>query len=278
MKIDKVINNNIISSFDECGREIVVMGRGLGFKKKPGQEVDDQMVEKVFRMDDKAKTDHLKSLLSQMPIEHIQISNDIITYAKVTLGKELNKSIYITLTDHINFAIERNSKGHNFQNALLWEIKKFYHSEYQIGLHGVQLINEKLGINLPEDEAGSIALHIVNAEFNTKMDNAMDITKLIQEVIKIVKYHYTMEINEDTIHYERFVTHLKFFAQRLFEGKMLKSADHAFLNMIQLQYKKDFECTQKIKEYIEKEYACAITEEEQVYLAVHIHRITSPND
>lgn len=275
MKIDKVINNNIISSFDEQGREIVVMGRGLGFKKKPGQDVDDSMIEKVFRMESKAETDHLKSLLSQMPIEHIQISNDIITYAKVTLGKKLNRSIYITLTDHINFAIERNSKGHNFQNALLWEIKKFYHQEYLVGLHGVKLLNERLGVELPEDEAGSIALHIVNAEFNTKMDNAMDITKLIQEVIKIVKYHYTMEINEDTIHYERFVTHLKFFAQRMFEDKMLKSADHVFLDMIQLQYGKDFECTRKIAEFIEKEYGYVITEEEQVYLTVHIHRITS---
>lgn len=278
MKIDKVINNNIISALDECGREIVVMGRGLGFKKKPGQDVDEQMIEKIFRMDDKAGTDHLKSLLAQMPIEHIQITNDIITYAKVVLGKELNKNIYITLTDHINFAIERNSKGSNFQNALLWEIKKFYPAEYQIGVHGVKLIKDTLGVQLPEDEAGAIALHLVNAEFNTSMDNAIDITKLIQEVIRIVKYHYTMEVNEETIHYERFVTHLKFFAQRLFEGKMLKSADHAFLDMIQMQYKKDYECTLKIKEYIQNEYGHTITEEEQVYLTVHIHRITATNE
>lgn len=278
MKIDKVINNNIVSSFDENGREIVVMGRGLGFKKKPGQEVDEMMVEKVFRMDDKEGTDHLKTLLSQMPLEHIQISDEIITYAKERLGKELNKNIYIMLTDHINFAIERNSKGHNFQNALLWEIKRFYRQEFQIGLYGVNLVNERLGIHLPEDEAASIALHIVNAEMNSNMNNTMDITKLMQEVIRIVKYHYSMELNEDCIHYGRFVTHLKFFAQRLFEGKMMKTNDKAFLEMIQLQYTKDYECTLKIKEYIEKEFGYVITEDEQVYLTVHIHRITSPNE
>lgn len=275
MKIDKVINNNIVSSFDENGTEIVVMGRGLGFKKKPGQTIDESMIEKVFRMGDKAETDHLKSLLAQMPLEHIQISDEIITYAKVKLGKELNKNIYITLTDHINFAIERSSKGYPYKNALLWEIKKFYHQEYEIGQYGVELIKQRLGCELSEDEAGSIALHIVNAEFNTSMTHAQDITRLIQEIIKIVKYHYTMIVNEETIHYERFVTHMKFFAQRLLEGKMLKSTDQTFLDMIREQYKQDYECTLKIKEYVQKEFHAVVTEEEQVYLTVHLHRITS---
>lgn len=275
MKIDKVINNNIISSIDEQGREIVVMGRGLGFKKKPGQDVDEQMIEKVFRMDDKAGTDHLTTLLSQIPLEQIELSDDIITYAKETLGKELSKSIYITLTDHINFSIERNKKGYHFKTALLWEIKKFYPQEYQIGLHGVQLLKERLGVELPEDEAGSIALHIINAEFNSNMDDTLDMAKLMQEVIKIVKYHYTMDLHEDGIHYERFVTHLKFFVQRLFEDKMLNSGDNTFLDMVRTQYKHDYDCTMKIKEFIQKEYGKVITEEEQVYLSIHFHRITA---
>ena len=37
MTIEKVINNNIVSAFDETGREVVVMGRGIGFGNRPEQ-------------------------------------------------------------------------------------------------------------------------------------------------------------------------------------------------------------------------------------------------
>lgn len=37
MVVDKVINNNIVSAFDETGTEVVLMGRGIGFGTKPGK-------------------------------------------------------------------------------------------------------------------------------------------------------------------------------------------------------------------------------------------------
>ena len=48
MRIEKVINNNIISTRDKQGVELVVMGRGIGFGKKPGSEVVEKKIEKVF--------------------------------------------------------------------------------------------------------------------------------------------------------------------------------------------------------------------------------------
>lgn len=50
MIIQKIINNNIISAYDESGAEIVVMGRGIGFGKKAGNQVPDDRIEKVFRI------------------------------------------------------------------------------------------------------------------------------------------------------------------------------------------------------------------------------------
>ena len=51
MVIQKVINNNIVSACDDMGREVVVMGRGLGFGVKPGMGVDESKIEKVFRIE-----------------------------------------------------------------------------------------------------------------------------------------------------------------------------------------------------------------------------------
>lgn len=273
MKIEKVINNNIVSAFNEEGREVVLMGRGIGFGKKAGYELDMAKVEKVFCMETKQSADQLKLILGEVPLEHAQITNEIVAYAKSKLDTKLNENIYVTLTDHISYAIKRNSHGTRYHNALIWEIKKFYTTEFQIGLYAVNLIKERIGIDLGEDEAGTIALHFVNAEYNTTMNKAMDITKLIQSTMNIVKYHFHIELDEEDIHVERFMTHLKFFAQRIFTDRMMQDEDDAFQEAIAQKYPEYFGCCELIRDFIKNEYDIEITKEEMVYIAIHIGRI-----
>ena len=163
MVIDKIINNNIVSAFDEKGLEVVIMGRGIGFQMKRGQEVPAEKIEKVFRIKSQSIAEQLKELLAKMPLEQVQISNEIISYAKKTMKLKLNQSIYVTLTDHISFAISRCKKGIHLENALLWEIKRFYPQEFELGRYAVELVKKRLNVEMPEDEAGFIALHFVNA-------------------------------------------------------------------------------------------------------------------
>lgn len=111
MKIYKVINNNVLSAFDEKNQEVVLMGRGIGFKAKTGDIVDESRVEKVFYIENSALSRQFQELLSDMPLEHMQISSDIISYAKNECSMKLNQSIYVALTDHINYAIERYNQG-----------------------------------------------------------------------------------------------------------------------------------------------------------------------
>ena len=273
MKIEKVINNNIISSFNENGQEVVLMGRGLGFQAKAGQPIDMDKVEKIFCMETQKSSDQLKLILGEVPLEHAQISNEIVSYAKEKLTNPLNENIYITLTDHISFAISRMKHGTSYHNALIWEIKKFYTTEYQIGMYGVNLIKERLGIELNEDEAGSIALHFVNAEFNTTMNKAVDITKLIQSCLNIVKYHFKIDLDEQDLHVERFVTHLKYFAQRIFTDNMLPDEDDEFNMAIEKRYPEYYRCCELIRDLVKKEYDIEITKEEMMYITVHIGRI-----
>ena len=274
MKIDKIINNNLIRTFDNNGKEVLVMGGGLGFQKKIGDTVDQSKIEKIYAIENKSDSNKLMTLLSEIPLEYIQVSNEIISYAKYSLGKRLNDNIYISLTDHISFAIERYKQGLNFNNALLWEIKRFYNHEFLIGKEALAIIKKRLNIELPEDEAASIALHIVNAQLNSRdMNDTLDITKLIQNILNIVKFHFNIELDEYSLHYERFITHLKFFAQRMLSGKVMKSDDTNFCEMIKDQYKDAYLCAEKVKKYIQKEFNHEISDEEMMYLTVHIKRI-----
>lgn len=157
---------------------------------------------------------------------------------------------------------------------MLWEIKRFYNHEFLIGKEALTIIKKRLDIMLSEDEAASIALHIVNAQLNSRdMNDTLDITKMIQNILNIVKFHFNIELDEYSLHYERFITHLKFFAQRILSGKVVKSDDANFCEIIKEQYKDAYLCAEKVKKYILKEFNHEISDEEMMYLTVHIKRI-----
>lgn len=276
MKVDKVINNNLVRSYDEKGREALIMGCGLGFKKKPGDEIDESLVEKVYVSASHERSDKLAAILENIPYENIQVTNEIISYARQSLGKKLDDNIYITLTDHISYAVERAKQGILLKNALLWEIKRFYNHEYLIGKEAAVIIEKKLGIKLPEDEAGFIALHLVNAQMDSAdMGETTQMTKMIHQIINIVKYHFHMDLDEYSVHYERFITHLKFFAQRVFLGNELDDGENGFLDTIREMYQNEYRCAGKVKDYVYKEFGKTLTEDEMIYLTIHMKRITT---
>lgn len=276
MQVVKVINNNLVKSIDDKNNEVLVMGCGLGFKKVAGDAIDERLIEKIYICNEKTNSSQLISLLEKIPLEHIQATNEIISFAKASLGKKLNQNIYITLVDHLNYAIERQKQGVVVKNALLWEIKKLYNHEFLVGKEALNIVKRRLDIELPEDEAGFIALHFVNALMDDlSMEKTTSMTKMIQRILNIIKYHFNLELDEYSIHYERFITHLKFFAQRIFMEVAIEDQDEQFIEVLKRKYKREYECTLKVKDYIQQEFNWILSEDEMIYLTIHINRITN---
>jgi beta-glucoside operon transcriptional antiterminator len=216
MIIEKIFNNNAIVAKDSDNRELVVMGRGIGFKKSVGEKVDETLIEKTFILKQKDASEKFKLLLEDVPTEYVSICYDIIEYAKNMLNTKLNDYIYVTLTDHIYNAIKMFDEGLENPNPLIWEIKKFYPKEFQIGLKALEFIEDELNKKLPDDEAGNIALHLINAQINSsfnKVENVAEQTKKIHDILNIVMYTYGITLDEKSISYERFITHLRFFSK-----------------------------------------------------------------
>ncbi|MBS6711794.1 MAG: PRD domain-containing protein [Ruminococcus sp.] len=275
MIIEKVINNNIISAYEKSGAEVIVMGRGIGFKKKQGEMVPADQISKIFRIKSRTLAEQFKELLANMPLERVRISDEIISHAKDHLKLKLNQSIYVTLTDHINFAIERVSQGIEPQNALLWEIKRFYPQEFQLGIYALELIQDRLDILLPEDEAGFIALHFVNAEYGTDIRDAVKFPNQMQAIVDIVERDLGILLDESSLHYERFMTHIKFLIQRIYRKELLSSEDRELSLLMQRKYPREYQCSVKVAEYIMQATGSRLSEEEIMYLSVHIRRVTT---
>ena len=274
-RVKKVINNNFIISIDQNGKQVIIRGLGIGFKKKPGEWIKEDKVEAVYKIDDKATSNKLQELVNQVPKEYIDTCTEIIDNIKLKLNKKLNDNIYITLTDHLSFAIERKKLKQEYSNALLWDIKRFYDQEYKLGLESLDIIEKNHNVRLSDDEAGFIALHIVNAELHTNMSSMIKITSFMQEVLEIVRNYYNIELNEDSLDFGRFITHLKYFAQRLFSNKPTKDTDFQLQRMIRENYSKDYGCAEKIKEYIKEKYNLNLTGEEMMFLTIHLKRIST---
>ena len=277
MRIKKLINNNILCVVDKKGNELIVTGRGIGFQRHRGEFVDPALVERTYRMEEKAEQKQLRELVEKIPIEHLALTEALIEHIKTQIPQKLNQSLLITLADHISFAIARKAQGVEFSNPLKGSIMCYYPTEYHLGQHCLKVVREQLGVALQEDEAAFIALHIVNAELNTNMSEMYDITNLIEGALSVVEYFYQRKFDRESLDFNRFVVHLRYFAQRLFQGKMMEDNqgehDVMFRQLIMKNCKEHYKCAQCIGDYVKNTYQKTLSEEELTYLTIHLKRI-----
>lgn len=276
MQVIKVFNNNVILVSTREHEEMIVMGRGLGFQKQPGDWIDEKAVEKIFILEEDDTTQKLADVYRELPPEGVSCLLAIIDYAEQNLQTKFHSPLYIALADHLAFAVERTKQNLPLKNPLAWEVRKLYKKEYNIGLQALSIIKSEMGIQLDEDEAASIALHLVNAQKNGNlMEQTMKITRIVQDILNIVRRHYVIEFDEDSIAYGRFVTHLQFFAQRVVTDVIQGTNDSFLYEQVQLNYPKAFDCTEKVKVYVNQTYHFDMGRDEQVYLTIHIQKLMS---
>lgn len=274
MIVEKVLNNNVVVSIDpKTKKEVILMGSGIAFNKKLGQQIDEKKIEKTFVVDDENLGNKIKKLINQIPEGIFEITDEIITHAIVELNTVLDKQIYVSLADHIAFAVKRFRSGIIIKNELLNEVRRVHKAEFKVSLWAVDYINEKLGIELPEDEAGFIALHFVNAGYRETTMKSITSTKIIKDILNIIKYNFAIELDEDDLNYDRLLTHLKYFAKRIVNNNQNNSTDSGFIKMISTTYPEAYECAVKIGDYILKNNDYHVNDDEIVYLTMHIQRV-----
>lgn len=272
MKVSKVINNNVVSCLDETGRELVVMGKGLGFRCRAGDSLDPTSVEKVFRMDTPEETGRLKTLLSKLSPELLELCGGIIDYANQALGHRLNESIYLTLTDHIQFSLTRVRQNMVFPNPLMTEVRVFYPGELAVGRYALEQIRQRFGVQLPEDEAASIALHIVNAEFSGSMNATMRATQVLRPIVEILEGWPGLELNSRHLNYDELIVHLKFLAMQAFSGAFRDWAQPETVRPLSDAFPEERACAERIAGFLEEKSGNPVPSTEKAYLALCIRR------
>lgn len=276
MKIEKVFNNNVVQILGINNEEIIVMGKGLGFQKKPGDEVNQDLIEKRFILQntDTDMVGELSRVYVDLDSEEIDLVLEIIHQGQEKLGQTFDISLYIALADHLHYTIQRTREGLTLQNPLAWEVRKFYPEEFQLGKDTIELVKEKMTLQLADDEAASIALHFINAQKDGGLlEKNRLISKIVSDILEIVRLHFGEVRDEESISYNRFITHVQYFAQRVANGLVQGKNDAFLYERVKENYPHAFACTEKIKSYVESAYNFAMSRDEQVYLTIHIQRL-----
>ena len=268
MLISKILNNNVVIS-EEDQEEVILMGRGLAFGRKVGQEIPDELIEKRYVL-----SENRRQLLMELPAEVMEMSDKIISFAREKLQKKLKDTAFLAMADHIHGVLLRLEDDIYLKNFLMWDIKRFFPIEFEVGQFAKQLLSAYIGKELPDDEAAFMALTLVNAELENGDGTARDLTMMMEEIMTIVKYSLEISLDEEDVYLERFMTHLKFFCERVLTDSSNRDLeDNDMFDLLKCKYPLAYETTRKIAEFLKQTRNYQTSEDEQLYLTIHLSRM-----
>ena len=279
MKVLKVLNNSLILALDESGAECILMGKGLGYHKAIGYPVKKDEIQKIFVLTDNKMLKNFIQLASTIDETYLNMVREIIDFAVRKYQIKVKDYLYLSLADHISFVVKRVKEGNIGENFNYPDVLLHHRNEYQVGLFAVNLINKKMHVSLPNSEATGIGLHFVDAEVDVEdQQKNREIADLVSSLEKIAQRIIGGKIDQNTFTYSRFLTHLNYFCERVYENKLFSDEDQEGLYQdLAAKMPKEVEIINAFDEFIRKKINLRITKQEKIYLIVHLHKVVEEN-
>ena len=274
MKIIRQINNNAALALDGNGKELVVLGRGVGFPKMPYELTDLSRIERTF-YDVNPK---YFGMAADLPRPLVLACAEITERAEIELDCALNPNLPFTLADHLNFAVERFRSGLNLTIPIAYDIRHLYPNEFDLGVKALDILKEYTGVSLPDSEAVSIAMHLINAEIeNSEIHSLVKALEIQEGVESIVEREMNLKLDKDSYSYYRFTMHIRYLIQRLMSGTQSETGSGSMVKMLANDYPKTYICAKKIAAFLQKQENWCCNDEELLYLMLHINRVCQKN-
>jgi beta-glucoside operon transcriptional antiterminator len=276
MRIAKVFNNSVVLGVDERGREVVLLGRGIGFQAAPGQPVRTEAIEKRFVPGGPTSVERLAGYLEDIPAEDIDLTEEILLLAREQFGSQFSEHALLPLADHISFALRREREGMHFEYPLQWEVKHLYPNEVAFAERALALIEERRGVRLPPLEAVPLALHFVNAQFGAgDMSSAFQATKALTAAVQTVGEEFGTPIEEDSVDFSRFITHVRYLILRRMRDTHPPRMDETISSALRTARPVAWRAAERIADILEEQFGWTVGADERLYLALHVARLTA---
>lgn len=272
LRIEKVLNNNVLIAEHPSYQEVILIGKGIGFNRKQGDSIDTNGIEKLFVLKNEREQENYIKLLPYIDHDVHEVIISAIELIKQRTNSELNEHIHVALTDHLMFALTRVSQGLKVTNPFLVETKALYRREYEVAVEVVKLIKEKTGMDLPTGEVGFIALHIHSAVTNKNLSEVNQDSQLVGRLVSIVEGQLGITIDKDSIDYMRLVRHLRFAIERVKKGERVEEPEK-IASLLKEEYPICYNLAWKLIKIMQQTLKLQVFDAEAVYLTMHLQRL-----
>ncbi len=271
MQVIRSINHNAAIGIDSRGREVVVMGAGVGFGKIP-RDVPLSEIKRTFvGIDDK-----YLGLIAELPSEHLEFAAQFSDIVRMQVSHELSPNLVVTLADHISFMVKRAREHLYVAMPLAYDVQQDYPIEYQLGQMCVRGVEKTFHVKLPKSEAVGVALSIVNSAVvssATTTRAAERDERAVERAAQVVERELGISVDRDSFDFARFATHVKYLIDRLPAGEPIATPNGAIYDEVAAQYPEIAACADKVAAGIARPGEGEVTTEERLYLMLHINRL-----
>ena len=269
-KIKKILNNNVVQASSGF-REVMVVGLGIGFNAKVRSVIPHDKIEKVFEL---KEDEYYKAsqLVREIPDDIFFQLYRIIETVSQTKGMPLGHHAYLTLIDHLHFALQRLNSGQQIKNFLMFDLQILYPDEFRFAELLLDKVNDLFRVEFPQDEVGFLTMHIVNGMSHGMKNQSSVLIDMVFECLNIIRDHYLISLKSKDIHTQRIMIHLKMLIQRVMSLKQV-DFDEPILHNVIVDFESAYTCAIKIHKYIETRLNTPINSQEMVYLTIHLNRL-----
>lgn len=265
----KSLNNNMVL-IKEQGVEKILLAKGIGFNKKFGDILEDNLeVDKVFSIEDKKNQENLKEVYNRVDGEFVAICEEALAEISEELGEELNETIHIGLIDHLAIAMKRLKNKEQINNPFIVEIETLYSVEFEMAKKIVNKLQDKYEIDFPEGEIGFITLHIHSARNGKMLSNSIKYSYLSNKIIIYIEEKFNSKIDKRSLDYARFLSHVRFTIERVLTDTVLKND---LTEIIKKSYPISYEIAEGASKIIEETLDKKVCDDEVAYIAMHVER------
>lgn len=254
------------------GCEIIALGRGIGFGEMP-REIPVSKIERTFYNIDL----NGQNIMKDLPSEVVLFSAKIMDVASNELPYEFSQNAVLLLADHIAFAIERAKKSIRVRMPLVYDVQQMYPLEYRIGQHIFTKIQKEFQVVLSEEEIVGIAMNLINSKITPsseiELNEIQSFPNMLEEITEIIEDEFRIIVNRKSFDYARFATHMQYLFQRIKEKQAIDSANLAMYKHFEEEFPDILSCATRICEHLKNEWKAQLSEEEKLYLMLHVNRI-----
>lgn len=277
--VQRVHNNNVVLALDGQDRSVVITGPGVGFGMSRGRVLEAARIETVYVPENAARAQVAADTLAAIPAEVLETARAIVDAAGSAVDGPRTDALLVPVADHLHHALLRAAQGLEIEMPLVWEVRNLYPRETRLGQAALSLVLERLGVQLPPEEATAFALHFVSVNFSHRViDRTVQMTQSLADIFSLVDASRGEPLDRQGAAAARFVTHLRYLFTRLAEGRAVADAPQLLQDALETGLPEAMELARAISAQLEDSWGHTLSSSETAYIALHVHRLLAESD